>query len=219
LVDIVNQTDLVENIDGEDKLGQPILRYQRFGDWGTLEAYVLPYFRRRTFEGEDGRLNGGFVVAEDDPIYASGAGSSHLDFALRYAQTFGNVDLGFSWFSGTSREPNLFAALIPDATTVRPFYPQIDQVGADIQLTQGSWLVKLEAIRRSINQPNIPLPVRDQPDYTAATVGVEYTLVSLFGSSYDLGLLSEYSWDQRDEKAFSVFQNDLFLGHVWPSMT
>ncbi len=212
LVDVINQTDLVENIDGEDKLGQPMLRYQRFGDWGTLEAFVLPYFRRRTFEGVDGRLNGGLRIEADNPIYASGAGSRHVDVALRYAQTFGNVDLGLSWFSGTSREPDLFAAFNPNTASARPLYPQIDQFAADVQLTQDGWLFKLEAIQRSLKARNELPPTPALQDYAAVTVGLEYTVVGLFGSSYDLGLLSEYSWDQRDEFAASVFQNDLFLG-------
>ena len=33
LVDIVNQTDLVENLDGEDKLGQPMLKFSFVPEW------------------------------------------------------------------------------------------------------------------------------------------------------------------------------------------
>ena len=36
LVDIINQTDMVENIDGEDKLGQPMINLNVFGDWVPL---------------------------------------------------------------------------------------------------------------------------------------------------------------------------------------
>ena len=48
LVDIVNQTDLVENVDAEDKLGQPMVNFALIRDWGTLNAFVLPGFRERT---------------------------------------------------------------------------------------------------------------------------------------------------------------------------
>jgi len=51
LVDIINQTDLVENTDGEDKLGQPMVNVALIRDWGTLDLFVLPYFRERTFAG------------------------------------------------------------------------------------------------------------------------------------------------------------------------
>lgn len=209
LVDIINQTDFVENIDGEDKLGQPMLRYQRFGDWGTLEAYLLPYFRERTFEGQDGRLSGPFVVDTNNPIYQSSAEDTHVDWALRYANTFGLVDLGLSYFDGTAREPNLFLGFNPATQTTQPFYPQLQQFAADVQLTAGSWLLKLEAVQRNFDL-NSDLPQLE--DYAAATAGFEYTLVGIMGSKYDLGLLAEYSWDERGEMADSLFQNDLSVG-------
>ncbi|MCK5226359.1 MAG: hypothetical protein KAQ89_06535, partial [Planctomycetes bacterium] len=49
LVDIINQTDLIENIDGEDKLSQPMVQLSIDRDWGVLDMFVLPYFRERTF--------------------------------------------------------------------------------------------------------------------------------------------------------------------------
>jgi len=205
LVDIINQTDTVENIDGEDKLGQPMVHYSYFNDYGTFDAFVLPYFRERTFEGAEGRLNGGFVVDNDRALYESSSEQSHVDFAARYSHTVGDWGLGFSWFSGTSREPDLlrFADFTTGRTT--PFYPQIDQFSTDIQLTTGGWLLKLEAIQRNHDDSFYQ-------DFAAATIGAEYTLVGLFSSVYDLGLLAEYSWDERDEQASSLFQNDAFVG-------
>jgi len=205
LVDVINQVDGVENIDGEDNLGQPMIRYNTFGDWGTIDAFILPYFRERTFVGEDSRLNGGLIVDNDRAEYQSSREQSHVDLALRYSQTLGDWSIGLSVFDGTSREPDLFRNLDFTTGTTVPFYPQITQYGADIQLTTGSWLFKLEAIDRSHNDLFLE-------DFAAVTVGFEYTVVGVFGSIYDLGLLSEYSWDERGENATSVFQNDLFAG-------
>jgi len=56
LVDVINQTDLVESLDGEEKLGQPMINYALIQDWGTLDFFILPYFRERTFPGIAGRL-------------------------------------------------------------------------------------------------------------------------------------------------------------------
>jgi len=205
LVDIINQTDGVENIDGEDKLGQPLFRYSYFSDYGTFDAFVLPYFRTRTFSGAEGRLNGGLIVDNDNEIYQARNGQSNVDFALRYSNTFGDWDLGLSWFNGTSREADLLSQLDFTTGETTPFYAQIDQFGADVQLTTGSWLIKLEAIQR--NHRNNVLE-----DFTSATTGFEYTFVGIFGSIYDLGVLSEYSWDDRGESATTIFQNDLFVG-------
>ena len=51
LVDIINQTDGVENPDGEDKLGQPMLNLAWTRAGHTVDLFVLPYFRERTFPG------------------------------------------------------------------------------------------------------------------------------------------------------------------------
>jgi len=205
LVDIINQTDLVENLDGEDKLGQPMIRSAYFSDYGTFEAFLLPTFRTRTFDGEDSRLNGGVVIDNDNEVYESGAGQEHLDFALRYNHTLGDWGIGLSWFSGTSREPELTRFFDVATLSTTPFYPQIDQFGADIQVTTDAWLIKLEAIQRNYSDPLIE-------DFAATTIGAEYTFVGVFGSVYDIGALAEYSWDERGSSATGPFQNDLFVG-------
>ncbi|NND81048.1 MAG: hypothetical protein HKN50_01335 [Gammaproteobacteria bacterium] len=205
LVDIINQTDAVENIDGEDKLGQPMLRYQYFSKLGNIDAYLLPLFRPRTFSGPDNRLGGGLLVDTDREVYQSDDEETHLDYALRYSNTVGDWGLGFSWFKGTSRDPDLTRFFDPSTFSTTPYYAQIDQLGADIQITTDAWLIKLEAIQRNYDDPLLE-------DFAAATVGAEYTLVGIFDSAYDLGLLSEYSWDERDQRATSAFQNDIFLG-------
>ena len=205
LVDIINQNDDVENIDGEDKLGQPLIRYSYFSDYGTVDAFVLPYFRTRTFNGAESRLNGGLIVDNDNEIFQARNGQSNVDFAVRYSNTFGDWDVGLSWFNGTSREPDLLSQLDFTTGETTPFYAQIDQFGADIQLTTGAWLFKLEAIQRN-HRNNI------LEDFSSATTGFEYTIVGIFGSVYDLGVLSEYSWAERGETATTIFQNALFVG-------
>ncbi|MFQ3244803.1 MAG: hypothetical protein ACI9SP_001439 [Arenicella sp.] len=205
LVDIINQTDSVENIDGEDKLGQPMVRYSYFNDYGTFDAFLLPYFRARTFAGEDGRLNGGILVDNHNEVYQSSSQETHLDFALRYAKTVGDLGIGLSWFSGTSREPDLFRFFNLTDMSTTPYYALIDQFGLDLQLTTDAWLFKLEAIQRNHNDSL-------SSDFAAATIGAEYSFVGVLGSAYDLGALAEYSWDERRENASSLFQNDLFVG-------
>ena len=74
LVDIINQTDLVENIDREGKLGQPLVNLTFIRDWGDLDLFVLPGFRERTFPGPKGRLRSELYVDTDRSTYESGAG-------------------------------------------------------------------------------------------------------------------------------------------------
>ena len=57
LVDIINQSDLVEDLDGEEKLGQPMLNLALIQDWGTVNLFVLPVFASAPFRA----LAAGFV--------------------------------------------------------------------------------------------------------------------------------------------------------------
>jgi hypothetical protein len=204
LVDIVNQADLVENSDEEDKLGQPMVNLNLLREWGTLGVFVLPGFRERSFPGDEARLRGPLHVDTGRPIYESAAEDGHVDAALRYKHVIGDFDLGLSYFHGTSREPELVQSVGSDGRVVlRPRYEIIDQVGLDLQATMGEWLWKLEAIHRSGHGD----------PFAAAVGGFEYTLFGVADSAADLGLLAEYHYDGRGEDApATIFDNDIFLG-------
>ena len=201
LVDIINQSDNLEDIDLEDKLGQPMLLVGSERDWGDLELFIMPYFREREFAGSDGRLRPGLLVT-GDPDYESGAEEYHLDLALRYSGFVGDWDIGGSYFYGTSREP----LLLPDASgrNLTAFYGIIHQLGIDVQYTREAWLWKFEGI--------IQNGLEDA--FGALVGGFEYTLYQIFGTNADLGLLLEYNWDGRDqsEEPATLFDNDVFVG-------
>lgn len=212
LVDIINQTDLIENPDTEEKLGQPMVMLTVPRDWGTLDLFFLPYFRERTFPGRGGRLRSAIVVDTDRPLFESGQRNHHPDFAARYAHSIGKLDVGLAYFHGTSRDPNLVFALKPDGTpSLRPFYPLIDQWSATGQYTTGPWLLKFEGLYRR-GQPDLTFR---RNDYFATVAGFEYTIFSAFGTRGDLGLLAEFLYDQRGHRALTPFQKDLFLGLRW----
>ncbi len=216
LVDIINQTDGVENPDTEDKLGQPMVNVAWFSKLGTLDLFVLPYFRERTFPGVDGRLRPivplpppvpptvpPAFISNDEADYESSDRESHVDAAIRYAYSRGSLDFGLSHFSGTARSPG-FARVVatPDGPALVPFYSQIEQTGLDATYVAGGWLLKLE----SIYQHN------SFEDHSAAVGGFEYTFTGVFGSALDAGVLLEYLWDERNGAAAPLFQNDLFAG-------
>lgn len=207
LVDIVNQTDLVENIDGEDKLGQPMAHLSLIRDWGIVDLYVLAGFRERTFPGRDGRLRLAVPIDDDRASYESGAGQARIDGAIRWSHNLGPVELGVHHFSGTSRDPQLLPGLTTAGEVVlRPHYPVIDQTGLDAQAILGDWALKLEAISNS--------GFGDR--YTAVNAGFERTLVGFMGGRADLGVVAEYMFDDRDEAATTtLFEHDLALGTRW----
>ncbi len=203
-MDIINQTDLVENPDGEQKLGQPMLKLSFEKDWGVLDLYALPYFRERTFPGVDGRLRTRIPVDTDLASYESDREQRHLDFAVRWSHSIGDWDMALAHFNGTSRDP-LFHPKLSDrgeVVALAPHYQLIHQTSLELQATKGDWLWKLEALHRS--------GLGD--DYYAATGGFEYTYVGIAETAMDLGILAEYMRDERGEDTPVPFENDLFIG-------
>ncbi len=203
LVDIINQTDLVESIDFEDKLGQPMLDVRYLLDTGAISFYVLPYFRERTFPGMDGRLRAPLPVDVDRAFFESEDEESNLDYAVRWQQTLGNLELGLSYFDGTNRLPQM--ALITDerdAAVLVPIYNQLKQYSIDALYVYNSLLLKLEALQGE----------ELEQEFAAYVAGFEYTMVDAFNSGYDLGLLMEHQYDEREGQAFIFGQNDLMVG-------
>ena len=203
LVDVVNQIDQVEGIDGEDKLGQPMIHLNRYQDWGVLDFLVLPGFRERTFQSSEGRLRLPLVVDTSAVTYASSDEDKHIDYAFRFSQTYGDLDLGVSLFKGTNRDPQFIPGLDSNGQPVLiPHYVQMTQVALDLQLIAEDWIWKLEMIHRDT----------DPSAYQALTGGFEYTFYGVFDSDIDIGSLAEYSYDSRDKADRGVFDRDLFVG-------
>ncbi|VAX22746.1 FIG01201466: hypothetical protein [hydrothermal vent metagenome] len=204
LVDIVNQTDLVESLDLDEKLGQPMVSLSVPLSWGTWDFYLLPYFRERTFPGKKGRQRSSIAVDVDNAEYESPNKEYNIDFASRYSHTMGDWELGLSYFAGTSRDPT-FLLRFDDtgAPTLIPYYEQIKQTGLDVQFIVGEWLWKLEAIYRT---------GLGEVDYWASDFGFEYSFYQVFDSGLDVGMIVEYVYDDRGVKSLTPFQNDIALG-------
>lgn len=205
LVDIINQTDLVESPDGEDKLGQPMASLSVEQSWGTVDFFVLPYHRERTFPGEDGRFRTPLVIDTDNAEYSSSEGENRIDGAIRYSHYIGEFEFAISHFSGTSRDPLLaFNGNVLDPKLI-PIYTVIDQTGLEMQYIYNSWLLKLEGYSRS--------GYGDR--YATAVTGFEYTQIGVFGTSADIGWVAEYLFDERGDEAPTFFEQDIFLGVRW----
>ncbi|MDH5747795.1 MAG: hypothetical protein OEY85_00635 [Rhodospirillales bacterium] len=204
LIDIVNQTDLIESPDEESKLGQPMIGLSYNTDWGDLDLFYLPYFRERTFPGGAGRLRNTAPVDTDEESFDSGLENFHPDVAARWSKTFNAFDVGLSYFYGTSREPRIVTRVKGNGAVVpAPHYDLISQTALDVQATYGDWLWKLEAMTRSGHGDR----------FAAVAGGFEYTHVGFLDSRVDLGILAEYLYDGRDKTApATLYDNDLFIG-------
>ena len=213
LVDVINQTDLVENIDREDKLGQPLVNLTLIRDWGVVDLFVLPGFRERTFPGREGRLRSEPFIDTERATYESGAGRQRIDYAIRWSQTVGDFDIGVAHFHGTSREPRLLpecedgrSALStpcnPFTIVLAPRYEVVNRTSLDLQATRDAMLWKLEALHES-----------GQGDtWFAWVAGFEYSWFGINESGMDLGLLVEHLFDDRGANAPHPLEDDVFAG-------
>lgn len=204
LIDIINQTDLVENINGEEKLGQPMLNVKYIQDWGVLSGFVLFGFRDRVFADQQARLSGPFRVDGENSGYESSDGNQHIDVAVRWSNTYDAWDIGVSGFQGTSRAPRMLLILNAGDSYLRPYYDQIKQLGLEVQYTGETILWKFEAIAREGNNDS----------FFATVGGFEYTYYGVFDSLIDIGVIFEYLYDDRDMLLSPVtnLDDDIALG-------
>lgn len=203
LVNIINQRDMVENIDGEDKLGQPMINFAFIQDWGTIDLFILPGFREMPFTGVEGRPRTQPPIDGNDAIFDKNGFARQVAYAIRWSHSIGDWDIGLSNFYGTSRDPLIL--IDTDSTgqiKLIPYYQNINQTGLDVQATIDSWLLKLEAIVR----------VSETDTDFATVAGVEYTFFNIAETGLDIGLLAEYLYDSRGFFAPTAFQNDFFTG-------
>lgn len=198
LVDIINQTDSVESFNGEEKLGQPMIALGLEKNWGNLDFYILPYFREGKFSDGSERNKLPLPINYDKTLYQSDDEEKHIDFAVRWAHYFGDLDVGVSYFRGTNRDSipiiSKFIVVQTEDPPLEPtefasYYEQLQQVGLDLQYIWEDWAFKFEGTAKQLDTGN----------YNSAVAGFEYTLSDVNFSGIDIGLLAEYMWNDRKD--------------------
>ena len=205
-VDIINQTDFTEGFDGEEKLGQPMIKISLERQWGLLDIYTLLGFRERNFSGNKGRLRLPLSINEKGPLYSSSSKNKRADFAVRWSNYYDDFDIAISHFSGTSREPRF----LPSANKIKelvPIYEVIDQTGLEIQYLLDGLAIKGEVISRSGQGER----------FSAATYGFEYTQVGVLQTRIDLGWVVEFNNDDRLESSPFVLGTRFSFNDIYDS--
>lgn len=205
-VDIINQTDFTEGFDGEEKLGQPMIKISLERQWGLLDIYTLLGFRERNFSGNKGRLRLPLSINKKDSLYSSSSKNKRADFAIRWSNYYDDFDIAISHFSGTSREPR-FLPSANEFNELVPLYDVIDQSGLEIQYLLDSLAIKGEVISRSGQGER----------FTAATYGFEYTQVGVLQTRIDLGWVVEFNHDDRLESSPFVLGTRLSFNDIYDS--
>ena len=205
-VDIINQTDFTEGFDGEEKLGQPMIKISLERQWGLLDIYTLLGFRERNFSGNKGRLRLPLSINEKGLLYSSSSKNKRADFAVRWSNYYDDFDIAISHFSGTSREPRF----LPSANKINelvPIYEVIDQTGLEIQYLLDGLAIKGEVISRSGQGER----------FSAATYGFEYTQVGVLQTRIDLGWVVEFNHDDRLESSPFVLGTRFSFNDIYDS--
>ena len=205
-VDIINHTDFTEGFDGEEKLGQPMIKISLERQWGLLDIYTLLGFRERNFSGNKGRLRLPLSINKKDSLYSSSSKNKRADFAIRWSNYYDDFDIAISHFSGTSREPR-FLPSANEFNELVPVYDVIDQSGLEIQYLLDSLAIKGEVISRSGQGER----------FTAATYGFEYTQVGVLQTRIDLGWVVEFNHDDRLESSPFVLGTRLSFNDIYDS--
>ena len=194
LVDVINQVDALEDIDGEHKLGQPMVRLNLFNEWGDISFFLLPYFREKQFSNK--RL--AYPLPVNKEASYEDSSKDYLDHAVRYQKYFGNLDIGLSYFRGKNREP----ILINMKDHIQPKYFLVSRSGLELQYTSNSWLLKLESLVQK----------RKSEVFFSSIAGFEYTIYGLL-SSHDWGILCEYQYAEKtNQLPANLSDDDVFLG-------
>jgi hypothetical protein len=199
LVDIINQSDLLEHPTGAAKVGQPMASVSVRQRWGALTLFAMPWFREREYPDLHDRLRLAPPLQFGSALFESDRGRGHFDWALRYSHVIGPLDLGLSYFDGTSRDPlRVFTSTPAGLAEMHAYYPQISQAGIDAQLTLGAWMLKFEGAQRHVSGAT----------REAHTLGIEYALVGIGGTPADLNMVLEYVHDARRPSPVTDYLDD-----------
>lgn len=201
---IVNQLDLVEDYEGDQRLGQPGVGLRWLGDDLTLSLFGLLWNReRRLAEGAD-RLRPTDLPFGDANFEN---GKFAPSFAARAFVSNGGFEAGLSHFHGTSREPEFDIEADLDGVRLIPSYRRIDQTALDAQMVVGDYVLRGEAFHRWGQSGRA---------FFGIGVGAERILYGVVGGASDVQFYAEAYFDDRPRSApVTAFDNDLSLGGRW----
>lgn len=199
LVDIINQYDMYEGIDVEQKLGQPMIHFSSGLGGGAIDLIGMIYSREAEFPGEQGRPRPSETIAYDDAKYESSQNEFNPDYAVRWSANINAIDIGLSYFNGNTRLPRFIST---KEQKIVPYYELVSHFGIDLQALTGAMLWKMEVIKQ----------FRQKDEIVAFTLGGEYVIDAIFSSNVEVALMAEYTHDERDEEVLNAFNNDIFVG-------
>ncbi len=211
LVDIINQRDTIDDVTGQEKLGQPMVKWTKLLNSSEFSIYVLVGYRELAFPGEQGRFRAPYIVdGARSQVESAGSMRNKIDFAGRWSQSLGADaawgELSISYFQGASRQPGFGLDVLTDGRIlVFPIYPQIKQWGLEWEWLYDGWAVKIEGIK----------VVDNQLGHWSSALGLEYTWGNILGSGHDITGIFEYIYNDWSSIGSNFTEDDIALGLRW----
>lgn len=197
-VNVINQTDSRRGPQHDIRLGQLMLQYQYLPLWGELQLLLLPSARVRPQPVASSRWSLPLPVLENH--YPSTQRKPEV--AGRIARQQGELDWGLSALHGNQRDPVF--SLVENQLSAD--YQQLTHYGLDMQYTLPDLLLKLELTHRILPEQH----------FQSVVAGFEWQFYPPQLAATELGLLLEYSYDNRNELApATLYNHDLFIGLRW----
>ncbi|MCW8093452.1 hypothetical protein [Alteromonas sp. ASW11-130] len=194
VVNVLNQSDLRESLDGKVKLGQTFISMSHPFSNGEFSIYFLPEFRPIDFPE---RPAFGLPVSEKN-VYENN--EKEGGFATRALFYFSDYEFAVSYFEGTRRSP----ILIPQVNLkeLLPYYIQTKNVLLDGVYLADDFTLKLEA----------KFGKERESAFTTSNIGIEYPSYILEDYIDEIIFIAEYVFDDRGITAETHGQNDIFIG-------
>ncbi|WP_199610179.1 hypothetical protein [Flocculibacter collagenilyticus] len=195
VVNVMNQSDLMESLDGKVKLGQTFVSVSNRFSNGDISFYYLPEFRAITFPE---RPSYGLPIADHDQYEDD---KKDGGFAARGLFYYDQFEFAVSYFKGTRRSPILMRQS-PSSPLLTPYYLQTENMMFDGVYLSEDFTLKLEAkAGKELNN-----------GFTTANLGIEYPSYLFADYIEEVTFIAEYVFDDRKLTAETHGQNDLFIG-------
>ena len=97
IVDIINQSNIAEDITGTEKFGQPMISITQVYDFGVFDFYILPYSRERIFPEvkEDQGSHMKLIIIQH---HMNSLKENKISGAIRFSKVIDDFDLGLTLF-------------------------------------------------------------------------------------------------------------------------
>ena len=128
----------------KSKLGQTLISYSYIdNNFGFIDLIYMPEFHKPSQVGKKGRLRLNLPIEDYNTVYEGGAGEKTPSWAAKWQNSFGNTDISFQLFRGTSRDTSTIPKIENGQVKYFAGYERVSQFGSFIQ--------KSEAVHLSIN--------------------------------------------------------------------